>query len=164
MDKCAVNLQVVSCLMALWTCLPAATAQDCSNCTGCGTTTVICDNLGLTSFPQLPVAVQQMVEILWESLFLYPYRHTAVCLCLYSDCPIVKYRATWFQHLMQMCWRTTQTWLRCKSTTASNKHIVLLGRAWASPILASWSMHSACTYVLYVHPATSLCTSCSASS
>lgn len=64
MDKCVVNLQVVSCLMALWTCLPAATAQDCSNCTGCGTTTVICDNLGLTSFPQLPVAVQQMVEIL----------------------------------------------------------------------------------------------------
>ncbi len=63
-----VSLQVlVSCLLALTAVLQISNAQSCpSGCSGCGgtSTTVTCTNAGLTSFPELPLDVQQRVETL----------------------------------------------------------------------------------------------------
>lgn len=60
LNVCAV---ILSCLMVLWKSLHTATGQSCpvTGCTGCGISTVVCHNAGLTSFPQLPVNVQEMV-------------------------------------------------------------------------------------------------------
>lgn len=60
----AVTLQILSCLVVLWTSLPtaASASQPVAGCTGCGTTEISCIDANLTSFPQLPVSVQEMVE------------------------------------------------------------------------------------------------------
>ncbi len=63
----AVNLQMLlCCLLVLFAALPVSIAQSCPvpGCTGCGTTVVDCSLSELTTFPQLPLDVQQSVEIL----------------------------------------------------------------------------------------------------
>ena len=52
-------------LVVISTALQLTEAQSCpSGCTGCETDAVDCSDAGLTSFPQLPVTVQQSVKTL----------------------------------------------------------------------------------------------------
>ncbi len=62
-----VNLQVLVLLLrlgVLFAALQVSAAQSCpvTGCTGCGTTRVTCAGAGLSSFPELPLDVQQRVE------------------------------------------------------------------------------------------------------